>query len=156
MLELDDLLETEGGFEVIVRFSKTDQEGEGHIKTIPYGSNSKTCPVKALKDWITELNKFGIVEGCLFRAIDRYGNIRNKGMCSASIALIIKRNEHIKGRSDKFGGHSLRAGFCTQAAMNDVPDSLAMLQSGHKSSTYRKYVRIADRWKNSAAKKLGL
>ena len=156
-LQRDDLVEREEGFEVIVRFSKTDQEGEGYIKTVPYGSDLQTCPVKALKDWIAELNKSGIAEGSLFRSIDRHGNIRNKRMCSASISLIIKRNEYIQCRADKFGGHSLRAGFCTQSALNDVPDSLGMLQSGHKDhDTYSQYVRIANRWKNNAAKKLGL
>ena len=156
-LQIKDLNEVEKGYEVIVRFSKTDQEGKGKTKAIPYVPNSQTCPVMAIKAWLNELRKCGIVDGVLFRAIDRYGNIRNKGMCSASIALIIKRNEHLKERSDKFGGHSLRAGFCTQSALNDVPDSMAMVQSGHKdANTYKKYVRIADLWKNSAVKKLGL
>ncbi|MGL5264071.1 MAG: tyrosine-type recombinase/integrase [Candidatus Rhabdochlamydia sp.] len=155
-LQISDLLETKEGFEVIVRFSKTDQEGEGKIKTVPYGSH-QSCPVFAIKTWLDELNKAGITDGPLFRAIDRYGHIRHKRMCDASIALIVKRNDHIKGKADKFGGHSLRAGFCTQAALNNVPDSIAMLQSGHKDANmYRKYVRVADRWKNSAAKKLGL
>lgn len=155
-LQLSDLTDTEEGFEVLVRFSKTDQEGGGKIKTVPHG-NYQTCPVLAIKSWLDELSKAGIHDGHLFRAIDKHGHIRNHGMCGASIALIIKRNEHLKEKADKFGGHSLRAGFCTQAALNDVPDSLAMLQSGHKDANmYRKYVRVANRWKNSAAKKLGL
>jgi len=156
-LQLSDIEETEEGFEVIVRFSKTDQEGKGLIKTIPHGSNPQTCPVMAIQEWIQELAKIGVTDGALFRSIDRHGNIRGKALCPASIALIIKRNEHLQDRGDKFSGHSLRAGFCTQAALNGVPDSLAMLQSGHKdANTFRKYVRVADRWKNSAAKKLGL
>jgi site-specific recombinase XerD len=156
-LQLADLKETKEGFEAIVRFSKTDQEGEGHIKAIPYGKDPQTCPVKSIRAWCAALHNAGIHEGPLFRAVDRHENIRKHAMCSAAIALIIKRNDHIKDRSIEFGGHSLRAGFCTQAALNDVPDSLAMLQSGHRdSNTYRKYVRVADRWKNSAAKKLGL
>lgn len=155
-LKLEDIIETESGFEIIVRFSKTDQKGEGNIKIIPYGS-AQTCPVSAIKSWIKELNNAGIMDGFLFRSIDRHGRIRSHGMCDASIALIIKRNDHVKDKAKKFGGHSLRSGFCTQAALNDVPDSLAMIQSGHKdANTYRKYVRLANLWKNSAAKKLGL
>lgn len=156
-LRLSDLKEVKEGFELMVRFSKTDQAGEGKTKTIPCGSNSETCPVMAIKEWIDELNSREISEGALFRAIDRHGNVRGKSLCSASISLIIKRNEHLKGRSDKFGGHSLRAGFCTQSSLNGVPDSLTMLQSGHKdANTFGKYVRVANLWKNSAATRLGL
>ena len=32
--------------------SKTDQEGEGLAKGIPYGTRGKTCPVLALRTWI--------------------------------------------------------------------------------------------------------
>lgn len=168
-LQLSDLTEVKGGFDVTLRFSKTDQMGEGKIKAIPYGDNPETCPVKAIKAWLDEMKKADITDGPLFRPIDQYGQIRStaiedkngekkiKGICAASIALIIKRNEHLKDTADKFGGHSLRAGFCTQAALNGVPDSIGMLQSGHKdANSYNKYVRLADRWKNCAATKLGL
>jgi integrase len=156
-LQISDLKEVREGFELTVRFSKTDQTGEGMVKTIPFGSNPETCPVAAIKTWLGELNGCGIIEGPLFRAIDRHGNIRNKALCAASIALIIKRNEHLKERADTYGGHSLRAGFCTQSSLNGVPDSLTMLQSGHKdANTFGKYVRVANLWKNSAARKLGL
>jgi len=156
-LQMSDLKEVEKGFEVTVRFSKTDQAGEGKRKAVPYGDNLQSCPVTAIRLWLDKLKEAGVTEGPLFRSIDQYGHIRIKGLCSASIALIVKRNDHIQKRASEFGGHSLRAGFCTQSALNNVPDSIAMKQSGHKdANTYGKYVRLADLWKNNAAGRLGL
>jgi integrase len=156
-LLMSDLKKVDEGFELTVRYSKTDQYGEGKIKTIPYSLTPQTCPVIAIEAWLKELNQASIMDGPLFRAIDKYGNIRKHAMCPASVSLIVKRNSHLQGNADKFGGHSLRAGFCTQAALNNVPDSIAMLQSGHKdANTYNKYVRVANRWKNNAAARLGL
>jgi integrase len=41
-----------------------------------------------------------------------------------------------------YAGHSLRAGFCTQAYLNGAPELAIMRQSRHKSlDTMRKYVR---------------
>lgn len=142
------------GFELLIPRSKTDQEGRGHITPIPYGSNPETCPVRALQNWI---NTAGIKEGPLFRAINKHGHISPKRMNSASIALIVKRNEYISEKCNDYSGHSLRAGFCTQAAANGVSDTQGMRHSRHKNfDTWRKYVRLATIWQDSAATKLGL
>ena len=48
------------------------------------------------------------------------------------------------GRFDPapYAGHSLRAGFCTQAYLNGVPELSIMRQSRHQSlDTVRKYIR---------------
>ncbi|MFI5343240.1 MAG: hypothetical protein ACHQUC_03370 [Chlamydiales bacterium] len=56
-----------------------------------------------------------------------------------------------------FGGHSLRAGFVTTAAMQDVPEDLIMAQTGHrKSDTVKKYIRRANKWQENAVMRLGL
>jgi integrase len=156
-LQIDDLKERKEGYDLMVRFSKTDQKGEGMAKIVPYGSSLISCPVRALKAWLSELSAAGIASGPLFRSIDRHGNISHKALCTASVSLIIKRNEHLQDKAGDFGAHSLRAGFCTQAAMNGVPDAIAMKQSGHKDAdTYGKYVRTEDMWRNGAAMQLGL
>ena len=51
-LDVDDLSFTRDGFIVLIKKSKNDQEGEGLEKAIPYGGNSLTCPVRAIKDWL--------------------------------------------------------------------------------------------------------
>lgn len=153
-LQVSDLNFKREGIEVFLRKSKTDQEGKGAIIPIPYGSNPETCPVRAIQDWLTD--SF-IEEGFVFRGINRHGQIANKGLCGASVAMIIKRNGHIKDKKAKFSGHSLRAGFCTQAAINDVSVHATMRHARQKKfETHQKYVRIANMWTDNAATKLGL
>jgi len=153
-LMFEDLRFTKEGIEVLLRRSKTDQIGKGEILPIPYGSNPDTCPVRVLKSW---LEMSGIQTGYLFRAINKHGYLSEKGMCPASVALIIKRNSHLEGKENSYSGHSLRAGFCTTAAAKGVPEHAIMRQSRHKKSdTVKKYIRIANMWQDCAATKLGL
>jgi integrase len=49
-LKCEDLEESETGFKIIIRRSKTDQEGEG--ATIAVVRGSVACPVEALKAWL--------------------------------------------------------------------------------------------------------
>ncbi len=49
-LTVADLEETEDGFKIVIRKSKTDQEGHGETIAIVRGGAS--CPVKAVKAWL--------------------------------------------------------------------------------------------------------
>jgi site-specific recombinase XerD len=40
------------GVNLYIRKSKTDQEGGGLIKGLPYGAHAETCPVTALRTWM--------------------------------------------------------------------------------------------------------
>ena len=71
-IEMADLSFVDEGLEVLVRKSKTDQEGKGIKKRIPYGSHLDTCPIRSLKAW---MDAAGIEEGKVFRAITRYGKV---------------------------------------------------------------------------------
>lgn len=153
-LKVEDLNFAKEGIEVTLRKSKTDQTGRGEVLPIPYGSNPDTCPVRALKTW---MEVAAVSDGFLFRSINRHGHISEKGLCAASVSLIIKRNDHLRGKEASYGGHSLRAGFCTTAAVRGVPEHSIMRQSRHKKSdTLRKYIRMGSLWKDNAATKLGL
>lgn len=153
-LNFEDLKETRNGFEVLLRKSKTDQEGEGQVKAIPYGANPKTCPVRAIQDW---LKASGIKEGALFRAINRHNQIQQNALTGHAIALIIKRYAVNLGDSTTFSGHSLRAGFVTSAAKNKVPEHLIMQQTGHKNSdTLKRYIRLGLQFEENAATQVGL
>ena len=46
-LQLADAVETGDGLRITVGRSKTDQEGEGAVVGIAYGSNPPTCPMRA-------------------------------------------------------------------------------------------------------------
>jgi site-specific recombinase XerD len=52
-LQVGDIEETERGLLLTVRRSKTDQEGKGHQRAIPFGRSPETCPVSALRSWMT-------------------------------------------------------------------------------------------------------
>jgi hypothetical protein len=47
-----DLSFGEDGLEVLSRRSKTDQEGLGRKVGIPFGGRPRTCPVRAVRDWV--------------------------------------------------------------------------------------------------------
>jgi site-specific recombinase XerC len=98
-LQISDLNFKREGIEVFLRKSKTDQEMKGATIPIPYGSNPETCPVRAIGDWLQSAE---IDSGPLFRAINKHGHISNKALCSKSVALIIKRNGHIKDNKGWF------------------------------------------------------
>lgn len=137
------------GLIVILRRSKTDQEGEGRRVAIPYGSLPQTCPVRALQDWLSEA---GIKEGAIFRAVTHQGFIRQP-ITPQSVALIVKQAAKRAGLdSQRFAGHSLRAGLCTTAARAGVSERAIMKQTGHRSAaTLRRYIRDGELFLDNAA-----
>lgn len=159
-LAIRNLKFVEEGIEIYLNWSKTGARD----LVIPYGSNPMTCPVRALKVWLTKAN---ITEGAIFRSINKHGHINNQPLTGAAIALIVKRNQYVQNKISEavekgeyvlsYAGHSLRAGFCTTAAIQGVPEHLIMAQAGHKKSdTTKKYIRIANKWTDNAAIKIGL
>jgi integrase len=150
-----DLKFTEDGVVVSIRRSKTDQGGEGQEVGIPWGSNPDTCPVRALTHWLQEA---GIVDGPVFHAVDRHGNVSSQALNKDSIGSIVKRALLRAGLSaEAFAGHSLRAGHATQASMNGVGELVIMRQTRHRSvETLRKYIRDGEIFRMNAAAGLGL
>jgi site-specific recombinase XerC len=53
-LMVDDASFTDDGIVVNLRYSKTDQEGQGRKVGIPWGSNPDTCPVSVLSTSVTK------------------------------------------------------------------------------------------------------
>jgi integrase len=82
-LNVADLAETEDGFRVTIRRSKTDQEGEG--ATIAIARGSVACPVKAVKAWLYAV---GINEGPLFRSVSKGGHVSIARLSDKSVADI--------------------------------------------------------------------
>jgi integrase len=157
------------GLVLQLRRSKTDPEAGGTEVGIPYGSHSETCPVRALRAWLSATS---IADGPLFRPVNRHGQVRPRRLTDASVARIVKRAvsaarhlalangnfalaEHLDPR--RFAGHSLRAGFITSAAAAGVSESDIMRQSRHlRGDTLRKYIRHATVFRQNAAAKVGL
>jgi integrase len=58
---------------------------------------------------------------------------------------------------NEYGGHSLRAGFVTEASANGATDREIMKQTGHKSSAMvHRYAREDQKDRQTAVGKLGL
>lgn len=153
-LRVEDVTQTTEGVRILLPRSKTDQEGEGRFVGIKRGANPATCPVRALADWLAGA---GITSGPVFRAVGRYGTVK-AALSAQSVALIVKRAAAAAGLDPAaYAGHSLRAGFVTQGALNGATEANIMRQTGHKSSdTVRGYVRIANVFKDNASGLLGL
>ncbi len=154
-LDMADLKFSAEGVVITVRQSKTDQEGEGTQKGIPYGRKPMTCPVRALRAW---LDAADIVTGPVFRPIDRHGNIKPQALTAQSVALIVKQAAGKAGYDPTvFAGHSLRAGLATAAAQAGVSERIIMAQTGHKSVTVaRRYIRRGELFSENAAADVGL
>lgn len=152
-LEVKDLETSDRGVLVTVRRSKTDQEGQGTIKAIPFSVDPPMCPVRAVQAWIEAAK---IEAGPVFRTLDRWGNLHSSRMSDRAVARTVQRAATAIGlEASRFAGHSLRAGFATSAILAGKSESDVMRQTGHRSVTvFRGYVRIADAWRNNAAKGL--
>lgn len=141
-LRCEDITQYDSGMELLLRRSKTDQEGAGRTVFIPYAKGSR-CPVKALKNW---LELAGIAEGPLFRSVSRHDKVVGcKALTPQSVALVVKSSVRRMGGDDAakaVAGHSLRAGYCTEAATVGLQPYQIREQTGHKSDvTLARYIR---------------
>lgn len=149
-LEVDDVAFTTAGLEVNVRRSKTDQEGRGRLLALSYSGNPDVCPVRALRAW---LDVAGIGGGPLFRRVTKHGAVGEHALSDRSVSDIVKRSVEAVGLdAATFSGHSLRAGFVTQAKLKRKDEVAIMRQTGHRSiAMLRKYDRRADLWRDNAS-----
>lgn len=152
-LTVDDIKYVDEGLQVIIRKSKSDQEGHGRTVGVPYGTNQNTCPVYWLEKWIDEAK---VEEGFIFKKINRWGHIDNNPethLSDKAVNLIVKEHlERVGINPDAFGAHSLRAGHVTSAAAADVPEWIIQKQTGHKrADTLRGYIRMGELFKKNSS-----
>jgi integrase len=140
---------------VMLRRSKTDQEGAGRKVGIPYGSNPETCPVRNLQTWIETAV---ITNGPLFRSITRHGHVQIGRLAAVDIARVVKKLAKRAGLDPaNYAGHSLRAGHATSAAIAGASERSIMNQTGHRSvQMVRRYIREGSLFRDNSAGKLGL
>ena len=161
-LRVGDLAWPPKGLVLTLRRSKTDQEGRGRQVAIPRGRHAHTCPVRAVEGWMEAagLDKSSDQhrDAPLFRAIDRHGNLQRRALHPNSVGEILKRVVTRAGYPPAaYGGHSLRAGFCTEAARSGASAFEIMRQTGHRSvATVARYIREAELFRDAPASKLGL
>lgn len=152
-LQISDLDFRKDGLYVLFARSKTDQEGKGLVKAVPYSSGAAVCPVRATEAWLSCLRSRGMTQGPLFRAIRGKQWVQQGPLSPAAASGRIKRYAKLLGLDPAlFSGHSLRAGFATSAARKGRSERSIMVQTGHKLfDTVLKYIRRANLMKDSAA-----
>ena len=154
-LDLADLDFARDGLKITLRRSKTDQDGQGRLVGVPYGSNPETCPVRTLQTWIQVA---GILEGAVFRPVSKKGVVGAGRLTDRVVALVVKATAEAAGLDPaKYAGHSLRAGLATSAAAAGASERSIMAQTGHKSVTMaRRYIRSGEVFRENAAAVVGL
>jgi integrase len=148
-LNCDDVVPVRQGLVVTLRRSKTDQNGAGRIIGIPHG-RGRWCPVVALEQWRVAS---GIVEGAIFRSIDRHQRVGPKRLSGEGVCLVVRERveaAHIDPKG--YSGHSLRAGLATSAAQAGVSSWKIRQQTGHASDAMlQRYVRDGQLFAENAA-----
>jgi len=121
-----------------VRRPKADQEGEGDVAGRPYGLNPATCPVRARRAARAPLP----ADGPAFRGITRPGKLSVARLTDGTVADMVKTAGL---NATTFSGHSLRAGFATEAFRQGVAVVSVMRHGRWKTSpaTRRTSARVS-------------
>ncbi|GBF17817.1 tyrosine recombinase XerC [Rhodococcus sp. Br-6] len=154
------------GLHIRLRKSKTDQDGDGAIRALPFTNSHTSCPPCAALRWweLVAAHERGgraalirtlrnapafdghVCRGALpkisphapfFRAIAKNGNLSTTALSAAAVHGAVRRRAGAAGYDESLvaalGGHSLRAGFVTQAFRNGADAHAIMRQTGHKT-----------------------
>ena len=154
------------GAHVHLRHSKTDQDGTGTVKALPFTDRHESCPVCAWVRWLQIVAAFDTggrtavirllsraakfdshlcrstlptadTRSPLFRSIRKNGNLSDTPLSGAAVHAAIRRRAAHAGYDPdtvaQLGGHSLRAGFVTQAFRNGADAHAIMRQTGHRT-----------------------
>ena len=146
-LEVADLQFRDEGVDVFIAHSKTDQQREG--ATIPVIAGSRLKPVAHLRAW---LDASGHTGGPLFRRLTRHDELTDMPMSDRAVARIVQNAATAVGLDRRdYGGHSLRAGFLTDAAHARATIPKMQDVSRHKTvSILLDYVRSAEKYDDHA------
>lgn len=141
-LNVSDLQWERTGVCVRIRRSKTDQYAQGQVIRVARAKKTALCPVASLQAWLAHAR---IEFGPIFRSIDRAGRVAASALTPQSVGLVLKRlATHALGEevAADISGHSLRAGYCTDAAQRGLSVFEIRQVSRHRSvETLGRYVR---------------
>lgn len=117
------------GVRVLIRRSKTDQEGEGTTVAVPDGRRVK--PVALLRDWLA---RSAITEGPIFRPLWKGGAVRQEALTGHAVGRIIKARFAV-------AGSTLRSSAATASGLDSSPlprwQVLTCVRSSKLASTNR-------------------
>lgn len=145
-IEVADVRFLQSGLEVLIRRSKTDQEGRGRVIPYPRARREELCPDRVLRGWLAAT---GITEGPILRSVSRWGRVGLGRLSGQAVAEVVKAIAAASGLDPAdFAGHSLRAGGITEMARAGRAEHEIMKISGHVShAMVQRYIRDADRWR---------
>jgi integrase len=148
-LDVGDIEHVRQGIVLHLRRSKTDQDGQGRKIGIPFG-RGRWCPVAALDAWVVASR---IIEGAIFRPVDRHGRIHAARLSGEAVSLVIRERTAAAGLDPtRYSGHSLRAGLATSAAQAGVPTWRIRAQTRHASDAMlARYIRDGELFTDNAA-----
>ena len=92
---------------VVIRRSKTDQEGAGAVQFLGKPT------VERIRTW---LRASGLAAGALFRVVNKSGRVYGERLTARSIRSIITRRARAAGVEGRVSGHSLRVGSAQSLA----------------------------------------
>ncbi|MEE2062292.1 site-specific integrase [Rhodococcus artemisiae] len=178
------------GLHIKLRKSKTDQEGRGTVRALPFTHSHTSCPPCAWLRWaqivaahdtggrpavirllrsaepfaahVCRSTRPRTTSGApLLRAIRKNGNLSETALSGAAVHHAIRRRAAHAGYDpeivQQLGGHSLRAGFVTQAFRNGASAHAIMRQTGHTTPAMLEvYAREHAPLINNAVTNLGL
>ncbi|KOS57622.1 integrase [Rhodococcus rhodochrous KG-21] len=154
------------GLHIRLRKTKTDQEGRGAVRALPFTHSHTSCPPCAWMRWAQVVAAFDaggrpavirllrtaepfdghVCRGTrprmtpaspLLRSIRKNGNLSDTALSGAAVHKAIRRRAAQAGYDpeivQQLGGHSLRAGFVTQAFRNGASAHAIMRQTGHST-----------------------
>lgn len=138
------------GLSILVPHSKGDQLGEGAKVKIP--DHKRIAPVALYRAWIAAAE---ITDGFVFRKLTPQGRLTTKPMSDRGVALVVKARAAAAGYDPAlFSGHSLRAGFLTEAGRQDANLFKMKDHSRHKSlQMVSEYVRDHEAFRDHAGDK---
>ncbi|OUJ70449.1 site-specific integrase [Hymenobacter crusticola] len=151
-LDVEHLRFDEDGLVIDVQRSKTNQIGERDEKAVFFAPDRRTCPVRAVKDWLDLLAENGRTTGPLFVSFYKGQRLTRQRLSTDRVNLVVQ--EYL---GPEYTAHSLRASFVTITKLAGSDDAKIMNQTKHKTTAMiRRYTRLDNIRQHNAAQDLGL
>jgi len=131
-LQVDHVEITPGeGMTCFLPRTKNDRQLKGTVFKVPM--LLRLCPVAAYQDWVAVAR---LDAGPVFRAVDRWGNLRQDGLHIDSLVPLLRNILRDAGveASELYSAHSLRRGFANWASANGWELKTLMEHVGWKSA----------------------
>ena len=152
-LQFADIAWEPDGLVITLQRSKTDQQGQGIVKAIPYGT-ATCCPATALRTW---LDVAGINGGAAFRSVNKWEMVGERAIHPASINTILAKCAALTGLDyiPDLSSHSLRRGMATSAYRAGADFRQIKRQGGWRhDGTVQGYIEEAGLFEENAARHL--